>query len=202
VRAPFSGVVLDASPNPGDLVARGAVLLSFADLSRVRLQAEVDEFDIGRVQAGQTATVSSEVLGDDVLRSRVERVSPAAEVVNNISIFRVSILLDNQDGKLKPGMSADVSISIRSDKGLVVPSKAVSTVRDRSYLKVFGQEGVKSRRVEIGADDGTNVVVLDGLQEGELVVVPAAADFSLTGSQASTGTSVIPITVPGAGTTR
>ena len=115
VRAPFSGVVLSTELNPGDLISKGGVLLELADVARVRLRAEVDEFDIPKVEPGQAVSVTSEALGDTTLRSKVERISPAAEVVNNISIFTVSTVLTNEDGRLMPGMSADLSILISSD---------------------------------------------------------------------------------------
>ncbi|MCK5672589.1 MAG: efflux RND transporter periplasmic adaptor subunit, partial [Spirochaetales bacterium] len=98
IRAPFSGIVLSAEVMPGDMVSKGSILLVFADLSRVRLKAEVDEFDIGKVQAGQKVTVTSDSLGDEKLGSKVERISPGAEVINNISIFTVSTVLNNKDG--------------------------------------------------------------------------------------------------------
>jgi len=197
IRAPFTGVVLSGSLNPGDLVSKGAPLMDLADLSRVRLKAEVDEFDISRVAIGQAATVSSEALGEDTPRGKVEAISPAAEVVNNISIFKVTTVLENEEGKLRPGMSADLSILISSDKGLVVPSKAVSTVRTRSYIKVLQDGEIETKRVTIGADDGVNVAVLEGLEEGELVVLPSAAGLTLVGGESTTGSSVIPISVPG-----
>ena len=71
VIAPFSGVVLRSELAPGDLISKGAILLTYADLSRVRLQAEVDEFDIGKVEKGQSVTIGSDALGDDVLKSKV-----------------------------------------------------------------------------------------------------------------------------------
>lgn len=197
VRAPFAGVVLSTQLNPGDLVSKGAALLELADLSRVRLEAEVDEFDIARVQPEQTVTVTSEALSGETLSGRVERISPAAEVVNNISIFKVSSVLDNKEGRLRPGMSADMSILISADKGLVVPSKAVSTVRTRSYLKVLENEEVVTKRVTIGADDGVNVAVLEGIEEGAIVVLPTSAGLNLTTGTTSSGSSVIPISVPG-----
>jgi len=203
LRAPFKGVVLKSSLTNGDLVSKGALLLTFADLSKVRLVAEVDEFDIGKVQSGQSVTITSDALGEASLKSKVERVSPAAEVINNISIFKVSTVLDNKDGQLKPGMSADISILISSDKGIVVPSKAVSTVRTRSYVKVFEDEEVKTKRVTIGANDGVNVAVIEGLEEGEIVVLPGSAGITLTTqSSTSSGSSVVPITIPGTGGTR
>jgi len=95
-------------------------------------------------------------------------------------------------------MSADISILIQSDKGLVVPSKAVSRVRTRSYIKVFENGEIKTKRVTTGADNGISIVVLDGLEEGDLVVVEQAAGFSLSNDTSSSGSSVIPISVPGA----
>lgn len=200
IRAPFPGVVLSTDVMPGDMVSKGSALLLFVDLSRVRLQAEVDEFDIGKVQAGQKVTVTSDSLRDEKLGSKVERVSPGAEVINNISIFTVSTVLNNKDGILKPGMSADLSILISADKGLIVPSKAVTSVRTRSYVKVYINEEIETRKVTVGADDGVNIVVLEGLEEGELVIIPVAPGFQLTSTTStSSGSSIIPVQVPGSG---
>jgi len=198
IRAPFAGVVLNSSVMQGDMISKGINLLSFVDLSRVRLKAEVDEFDIAKVQAGQKVTITSDSLGDERLGSKVERISPGAEVINNISIFTVSTVLNNSEGKLKPGMSADLSILISADKGLLVPSKAVTSVRTRSYVKVYINEEIKTRKVVIGADDGRNIVILEGLEEGELVIIPTAPGFQLTTTDSSSpGTSVIPVRIPG-----
>jgi HlyD family secretion protein len=200
IRAPFSGVVLSAGIMPGEMVSKGSILLSFADLSKVRLKAEVDEFDISKVQQGQKVTITSDSLGDEKLGSKVEKISPGAEVVNNISIFTVSTVLNNSDGKLKPGMSADLSILISADKGILVPSKAVTSVRTRSYVKVYTNEEIETRKVSVGADDGRNIVVLEGLEEGELVVIPTVPGFQLpSSSSVNTGTSVIPVQIPGSG---
>ncbi len=200
IRAPFPGIVLSSNVNPGDMISKGTELLVFVDLSRVRLKAEVDEFDIAKVQTGQKVTITSDSLGDEKLGSKVERISPGAEVINNISIFTVTTVLNNAEGKLKPGMSADLSILISADKGLLVPSKAVTSVRTRSYVKVYINEEIKTRKVVIGADDGRNIVILEGLEEGELVIIPTAPGFQLaTTSSSSTGTSVIPVQIPGSG---
>lgn len=197
VKAPFTGVVLTSSLVPGDMVNKGTSLITIADISKIKLTAEVDEFDIGKVKKGQKVSITSDSLGDKVLSSVVDSISPAAEVVNNISIFKVSAVIDNKTGILKPGMSADISILIKSDKGLIVPSKAVTSVRTRSYIKVYEDGEIKTKRITTGADNGINIVVLDGLNEGELVVVEQTAGFSLSSSTESTGNSVIPITIPG-----
>jgi HlyD family secretion protein len=202
VTAPFSGVVLKSSASAGDVVNAGNVLLTLADVSRVRLNAEVDEYDIGQITVGLPVTVTSDALPDADLKSKVERVSPAAEIINNISIFTVSTVLRNDDGSLRPGMSADISILVSSDSGIIVPSKTVSTVRDRSYVKVYENGEVVTKRVTAGSSDGVNTAVLEGLAEGDLVVLPESASLNLTTTTTSSGTSIVPITVPGTGGSR
>ena len=200
ITAPFDGVVLSSSIGPGDVINTSSVLMVFADLTRLRLKAEVDEYDIGKVAEGMPVEITADSLGKESLKSTVERVSPAAEVVNNISIFTVSTVLRSDKGPLRPGMSADMSILISDDQGLLVPSNALSTVRGRFYLDVYENEEVVTKRVVAGANDGAKAVILEGLEEGELVVIPASAGFTLgAGATASTGSSIIPISVPGAG---
>jgi len=203
VRAPFSGVVLDTSVGTGDLVGSGSALVVLADLSRVRIGAEIDEYDIGRVEPGMRVSITGDALGDESRSSRVERVSPSAEVVNNIPIFTVSAIVDNADGALRPGMNTDFEIMITSDRGIVVPSKAVSIVRDRGYVDVVVDGVVETRRVSVGADDGVNTAVLEGLEAGEFVVLPDSATLTLSsGAAAAAGTSIIPINMPGSGGSR
>jgi len=203
VRAPFSGVVLAADVHPGDVVSSWASLMTFADISKLRLRAEVDEFDIGKVEVAMPVQITSDSLGEESLRSVVERVSPAAEVVNNISIFTVSTVIPASENGLRPGMSADLTILISDDTGLIVPSGAVSSVRGRFYLEVFENGEVLTKRVTAGANDGVNVVITEGLEEGTRVVVPQTAGFTLGhSSSAPVGTSIVPINVPGTGGSR
>lgn len=199
IQAPFSGVVLASEVVPGENVGGGALLLTIADVSRVRLSAEVDEYDIGKIEPNMQVEITSDALGEESIRSRVERISPAAQIVNNISIFTVTTVVDNGQGKLRPGMSADLSILVSSDRGMIVPSKVVSTVRDRSYLEIFDGTEVKTIRVVAGADDGVNVAILEGLEEGTMVVIPSAGGLVLSSGESTTGSSIIPISVPGTG---
>ncbi len=207
VRAPFAGTVLKSFAEEGDLLSGNSPIALFGDVSRLRLSAEVDEFDIGKITIGRPVTISGDAVGEESIRSVVESISPIAEIVNNISIFTVSAVIGNEEGKLRPGMSADFSILISSDKGLVVPSKSVSSVRGRSYLEVMENGEVVKKRVETGADDGINLVVLSGIEEGAQVVVPGAIPVAAPATPApaagsTTEKSVLPITIPGSGGTK
>jgi RND family efflux transporter MFP subunit len=202
VRAPFAGTVLKTFAEAGDLLGTNNPIALFGDVAWLRLTAEVDEFDIGKLAVGQQVTISGDSIGEESLRSRIESISPIAEIVNNISIFTVSAVVQNEAGTLRPGMSADFSILIQSDKGLVVPSKSVSTVRGRSYIDVLENGEAVKKRVEIGANDGVNLVILSGIEEGELVIIPGAVPTGAVAAPAASATaekSVLPITIPGSG---
>jgi RND family efflux transporter MFP subunit len=202
LRAAYDAVVSRPMVAAGDFASANTVLASLVDLSRILFRAEVDEYDIGKLKTGMNVTVRVPALQDASFRARIEGISPIAEVINNISVFKVSVMVDNKEGNLRPGMSADVVVQVASEKGIVVPAKAVTTVRDRSYIDLPGQDGeVETRRVTIGLSDGRNTVVTEGLGEGETVYLqgtfvsaPASA-----AAKSTSGTSIIPISVPGQG---
>jgi RND family efflux transporter MFP subunit len=205
VRAPYPGVVLESGVGTGDVVSSGSVLMTFADVSRLRIRAEVDEYDVGVIEAGMAVVITADALGTEEVTSTVERVSPAAEIVNNISIFTVSAVVRADQAKLRPGMSADLTVLVSDDTGLIVPSAAVSSVRGRFYLDVLEEGQPVTRRVVAGTDDGRNIVILDGLNEGDLVILPESAALNLAipgASGTSNGTSIIPVNLPGAGGSR
>jgi HlyD family secretion protein len=200
LRASFTGVVSRPAVASGDFAPANTQLASLVDLSRILFRAEVDEYDIGKLKDGLSVTVTVPALQDKSFRAKVDGISPTAEVVNNISIFRVSVLVDNAEGTLRPGMSADVNIMVSNEKGIIVPSKAVTTVRGRSYVDVQPESGeVETRKVSIGSSDGRNTIITEGLSAGEKVVLPGVAAPAASAAPASGGTSIIPITVPGTG---
>ncbi|MBN1243025.1 MAG: efflux RND transporter periplasmic adaptor subunit [Spirochaetales bacterium] len=202
LRAPFAGLVTRSSFQSGDYAPANSQIVSVVDSSRILFRAEVDEYDIGKVRTGLPATVTVPALEERSFRARVELISPSAEVVNSIAVFRVGVVVDNAELELRPGMGADVVIQISSEKGIVIPLKAVTTVRDRSYVDLVGADGtVETVRVEIGTDDGRNVVVTEGLEAGALVVLPGSAPVAAPAEadKSTTGTSIIPISVPGSG---
>ncbi|WP_045245980.1 efflux RND transporter periplasmic adaptor subunit [Thermus filiformis] len=175
VTAPVDGVVLSVAQNPGAQVGPTTPLLTLGDLSAFRLVLEVDETEIARVKEGLPVEVSLEGLPGETLRGRVEAISPQGEVVNNIPVFKVTVRLP-PDERLRPGMSADGEIIVEEARDvLVVPKRAVERVRNRAYVTVLLPDGsTDTVRVTLGPEDATQVAVLEGLKEGDRVVLPQA----------------------------
>jgi len=200
LRAPFAGLVTRAAFQAGDFVPANSQIASVVDSSRILFRAEVDEYDIGKVREGLVATVTVPALDERAFRARVEFMSPQAEVLNSIAVFRVGVAVDNAGFELRPGMGADVVIQVSSEKGIVIPLKAVTTVRERSYVDIVGESGeAETVRVELGTNDGRNTVVTEGLEAGTLVILPGAAPIPAAAEKSAAGTSIIPISVPGTG---
>ncbi|SIQ91439.1 RND family efflux transporter, MFP subunit [Alkalispirochaeta americana] len=207
IRAPFDGQILEVSVQPGDIVGSNTALMTFGDVSRVRLVAEMDEYDAVRIVRNQRAEAQAEALRSSASSTqawsgRVDTISPVAKIVSNISVFTVGAVFDNEDQLLRPGMSADLTVIVAQDRGLIVPAGSISTVRDRSYLDVMNSEGeIEPRRVVTGASDGVQTVILEGIGEDDQIVVYQESSLDiLAGSPSGAdpgSSSFIPISVPG-----
>lgn len=207
VRAPLNGVVTSTAVSRGDSVGTNGELLTISDTSRVRLVADIDEYDIGRVATDMRAQARIDALewmepGLGTFNGVVDSVSPSARIVSNISVFTVTVRFQNAEGLLRPGMTADLTILTAADSGLLVPSSAVSTVRDRTYVDTLLDDGtVEPRRVTVGLSDGAHVVVHEGLDVDDLVVLPEIGAIDALNAAPLTppepGQSLIPISVPG-----
>jgi HlyD family secretion protein len=138
VRAPVAGTIIQKNASLGQVITSstssfggGTVLLLMANLGKVIDSTLVGEIDIGRVQPGQTATVTVDAYPNRTFTGTVQKIAPQATVVQSVTMFPVLIALDNADGALMPGMNSDVSVLVeRQENVLAVPNDAVRSPRD------------------------------------------------------------------------
>ncbi len=170
ILSPATGIVTLKKVSEGDRLKPGAKLCEIADLSTVWVVAQVYEQDLPFVHLGQQARIMLPNTDTNELTATVSYISPALDTHGQAEI---RLDLDNNDGRLKPEMYAEVSIESRVDNGrLVIPRSAVinSGVRKVAYV-LSGDDAYEPRVIETGAvGDDDHVVVLSGLSENELVV--------------------------------
>ncbi|WP_224368232.1 efflux RND transporter periplasmic adaptor subunit [Hyalangium versicolor] len=138
IRAPVIGTILERTIEPGQIIASatsnvsgGTTLFKMADLSEMQVRAKIDETDIGKIQPGMEAHVSLEAYPNRTFTGEVIKIEPQAVIEQNVTLFPVLIHLKNQDGLLRPGMNAEVSIEISSRNGVVaIPNSAVVAMRE------------------------------------------------------------------------
>lgn len=191
ITSPIDGVVLSKSVEEGQTVAASfstPELFKIAkDLTNMQVVADVDEADIGEVKAGERVTFTVDAYPDDTFQGTVTQVRQEATTTNNVVTYEVVISAPNADLKLKPGLTANVTIYTQERSGVLsVPSKALRfeptaetvgkqyKIQDISSAKnkVWTLEGniLKAHRVSIGMTDGTHTQILSGIKAGEKII--------------------------------
>lgn len=133
IRSPMIGTILDKNVEDGVViqsasgsVSGGTTLLTIANLETVQVRTLIDQTDVGRIEAGMPVSVRVEALPDRTFRGVVEKIEPQATVQQNVVMFPVVVQLDNAEGLLKPGMTAEVTITIAERPNvLTLPNNAV-----------------------------------------------------------------------------
>ncbi len=172
LRAPINGVVVEKMAIEGARFAPGDVLFKLADLSDVWVQAEVAEQDQGSVHLGQAVQVSIDAYPQQTFSGKVSFIAPLLN--GSTRTVRVRVELPNPQGRLRPGMYANVEISEPLPAALTVPVAAVIDSGVRQVVLVQVAEGrFQPRTVKLGARNADYVEVLDGLGAGEQVVTRA-----------------------------
>ena len=172
--SPVAGVVLEKKAVQGMRFMAGDMLYQIADLSTVWVVAEVFEQDLARVTVGQPAQVTFNALPEKVFSGPVTFVYPT--VTAETRTAKVRIELANHEGHLRPALYGTVEIATPVSAGPVVtvPDSAVLDTGSRQAVLVERGEGLyEPREIRIGARAGGYIAVLDGLKDGEKVVVSA-----------------------------
>ena len=189
ITSPIDGVVLSKSVEEGQTVAASfstPELFNIAqNLTDMRVIADVDEADIGEVKEGARVTFTVDAYPNYTFEGKVTQVRQEATTTNNVVTYEVVISAPNNDLKLKPGLTANVTIFTAEKQGvLCVPSKALrftptpETVGNMKIQdtngknKVWTKEGntLKAHNLQIGMSDGINTEVLSGISEGTVIV--------------------------------
>lgn len=190
ITSPIDGVVLSKSVEEGQTVAASfstPELFTIAqDLTNMQVVADVDEADIGDVKEGERVTFTVDAYPDDTFEGEVKQVRQEATTTNNVVTYEVVISAPNADLKLKPGLTANVTIYTAERKGVLsVPSKALRFTPQKETVgkmkivdvanaknKVWTIEGnsIVAHKVNIGMTDGTNTQIVGGIAEGTNVV--------------------------------
>ena len=190
ITSPIDGVVLSKSVEEGQTVAASfstPELFTIAkDLTNMQVIANVDEADIGGVKAGERVTFTVDAYSEDTFHGSVTQVRQEATTTNNVVTYEVVISAPNSDLKLKPGLTASVTIYTFERTGvLCVPTKALRFTPTKETLgkqrkiqdcdgksKLWTLEGnlLKAHPVRTGMTDGTNTEIVSGIGKGVEVI--------------------------------
>ena len=191
ITSPIDGVVISRAVEEGQTVAAGfstpTLFVIANDLTKMRVIASVDEADIGQVKEGQDVDFTVDAYPDDVFTGLVQQVRLEATTTSNVVNYEVVITADNPELKLKPGLTASVTIyTLRREDALSVPTKALRFSPDPDQLARLGiqvegqapegkcvwlvQDGIlRPAAVETGSTMNDRTEILSGVQDGNVV---------------------------------
>lgn len=197
IESPVDGFVTEKTAVPNLYVQPDTRLFTIADLSDVWLVAQVFQNDAGRVAPGDRAEITIDAFPGARFAGRVDDVLPQVDPSTRTVAMR--LVLPNPSLKLRPGMYANVLVSLPLGRHLVVPASAVLHSGTRTLVFGYGGDGhITPREIEAGLQVGDQQVVLKGLARGDAIVASAAFLIDSEAQlQAAAGTFVPP--PPGAG---
>ena len=201
ITSPIDGVILSKSVEEGQTVAASfntpELFVIAQDLTNMRVIADIDEADIGGVKEGQRVTFTVDAFPDDSFEGAVTQVRQQATTESNVVTYEVVISAPNKDLKLKPGLTANVTIfTLEKNNVLAVPSKALRFIPNEAFLKkgeviddcegdhkLWTKEGnvFKAHKVETGTSNGVMTEIVGGIQAGTEVLT----DFNISGGDAA-----------------
>lgn len=182
ITAPIAGVVASVATEEGETVAASfsaPTFLTLLDPSRLEVWAYVDETDIGRIRNGQTARFTVDTYGDEEFEGHVTAVHPTAEIRDNVVDYVTVLQFKTPKGRtLRPEMTTTVRIALATrQNALAVPIRSVHWQGTRAYVLVPppssapANQPAERRWVTTGLKDDTYIEVLNGLREGDTVLV-------------------------------
>ncbi len=206
ILSPVDGIVVSRNVDVGQTVAASfqtpTLFYIAQDLTRMQIDANVDEADIGKVNVGQSVEFNVDAYPDILFRGKVAQVRISPITVQNVVTYDVVIQVDNKEFKLKPGMTANVSIITAVKEGVLrIPNAALrfrptdkevkaAAPPSRKGQGIWVLEEGRPKRLSIttGISDGTFTEVASGdLKEGQEVIIE-----SVTQAKKNNSSSIIP----------
>jgi HlyD family secretion protein len=184
IRAPIRATVLTRDVEVGspvssilNLGANATLVMTLGDIERVYVKGRVDEADIGRVQVGQSARITTETFRERVFEGRVTRISPIGVEQNNVTTFAVEVSIENHARELKANMTANAEIVLESlEDSLLVPEAGlIYDAQRNAFVDLVDAAAPNGRRrvpVKTGVGNGSRTQVLEGLSAGDRIVLP------------------------------
>ncbi len=183
VTAAIDGTALQVNVAPNQMAAPQAPLVIVGDLSRLIVEADINQVDAAKLAPGQIVKITGATLADKQFSGKVTSVAPMAQTQataqGSQTTVQVKFSVDQSDPALKPGYSVNLTVvTAAKDNILQVPLEAVITADSDKYVYVVKDGILRKAKVATGIVGDINMEVTSGLEEGDLVVLNPSNDLS------------------------
>jgi HlyD family secretion protein len=178
LEAPFSGTVTESRSKVGDEVAPGTISFRVDDLSHLLVDVQVTEVDINRITIGQDASLTFDAIQGQTYTGKVVEVAQVGQNAQGVVNFNVTIELTDADARVRPAMTAAVNLVTDTlEDVLLVPNRAVR-LREGKRIVYLLTNGIPTETgITLGLTSDTFSQVLDGVSQGDVLVLNPPVEF-------------------------
>jgi RND family efflux transporter MFP subunit len=181
--APFDGVISSVTANVGEQVSASPII-TIIDPNSVRVEANIDETDIGKVAVGQVVNISFDSLPGVTLQGKVTTIAPSSTSQSGVVTYLIYVVPTKVDPRLRLGMTSTASIVYDQRTNVVcVPNRAIKNQRAGKTVQVYVEGQLVDKVIQTGLANDSNTEVTAGLAAGDQVAIPTTA----TNQNVSTG---------------
>jgi HlyD family secretion protein len=182
IRSPIAGTVIQLATEQGETLNAGLsapTLIVVADLTRLQVDAYVDETDIGKIKIGQPVIISVDAFPSHTFHGKVIKIASGATIEEGVVTYDVTIALHYRRYALKPDMTSEVTfLTGQLNNVVIVPAVAVNVGVNGSTVSVVtnvnGKQKITPVPVQTGGTDGVNTQIVSGLTPGQTIVLASA----------------------------
>ncbi len=171
IYAPFAGMVSAVNFSAGDS-ASSSTAVSVVDVSNLQVKVTIAEVDMAKIKTGETAQMTLDALTGKTYTAQVTAVGPVGTVTSGVVNYPVIVNIKNADADVRPGMTANLAVEVdKRDNVLLVPTRAVRTTGNQKTVTVVYKGQNIQTPISTGLSSDTMIEVMNGLQEGDQVVL-------------------------------
>ncbi len=171
--SPVTGVVTRIDIAAGEIAIASQVIVGVVSENNFEIETNVPEADIAKISIGNSAQVTLDAYGNDVVfRANVTAIDLAETIVEGVSTYKTTLQFEIQDNRVKPGMTANIDIlTAKKANVIVIPQVAVTSSDGQKTVKILDGSQIKKVAVKTGlrGSDG-NIEITDGVKEGDKVI--------------------------------
>lgn len=171
--APFDGVITKTDGKIGEVVsANGKTIISLISPDNFQIEADISESDIVKIALGNRTKITLDAFPEEEWTGTVVEVDTGKTVIDGVVYYRIRILFDITDSRLKSGMSADILVeTAKKENVLSIPQRAIGYKNNKRIVKILDGNEVKEIEVQIGLKGNKGEVeIISGLNAGERVI--------------------------------
>lgn len=180
ILAKYNGVITSVELEAGDSITTGSALVTLYDMEAVSMTVSVYEADMTDIAVGSAANISFTAYPDDLFTATVSEISDASTDSKGNVLYEVTVTINGDTSGLFQGMTGEITfITKQSEETLYVAKRAIITENEKSYVKIKQEDGsILKKAVTTGFSDGRNVQILEGLSEGDVVLIESKVSGS------------------------